>query len=69
MNPLAEDQKKLVFQTLHQLESSMNKSIAGTGLGLGISKHLVDLHGGTIGFDSVPNEHTTFYFTLTLLKP
>jgi|GEM_PF-484425 len=38
----------------------------GTGLGLSICKHIVEAHGGTIGFRSRPGEGTVFHFTLPL---
>jgi PAS domain S-box-containing protein len=36
----------------------------GTGLGLALCKQLVELNGGTIGFESVENQGSTFYFAL-----
>ena len=36
----------------------------GTGLGLAIAKHAVERHGGTIAFESIVNEGTTFTVTL-----
>ena len=38
--------------------------MGGYGLGLSIAKLIVEQHGGTIGFDTLPNEGTTFYFTV-----
>lgn len=58
------DKQGLLFQKFQQIESLGNARLPGTGLGLVISKQLVELHGGEIGFRSAPNELTTFYFIL-----
>ncbi len=49
-----------VFRPFSQAFSSSG----GTGLGLSITKQIVEQMGGEIGFDSVPNETTTFWFTI-----
>jgi signal transduction histidine kinase len=57
-----------VFQRFSQLHNRGNNKLPGTGLGLNICKHIVESHGGSIGFASVPHQATTFYFTLPLLR-
>lgn len=58
-----ENQKKL-FQPFVQADSSVTRTFGGTGLGLSISKRLVESMGGTISFDSIPNQKTIFSFTV-----
>ncbi|MBO9542026.1 HAMP domain-containing protein [bacterium] len=52
-----------LFQRFSQLEAGLKKG-KGTGLGLNISKVLVEAHGGTIGVQSAPGEGARFWFTL-----
>ncbi|PLS22511.1 ATP-binding protein [Neptunicoccus cionae] len=55
-----------IFQPFAQADTKANKKKVGTGLGLNISRHLVESMGGTIGFKSIPNEKTIFWFTCPL---
>jgi len=56
-------QKKL-FKPFSQVDSSISRKFGGTGLGLVISKLLIQLMGGKIGFVSKENQGTTFSFTI-----
>ncbi|WP_188670377.1 ATP-binding protein [Neptunicoccus cionae] len=55
-----------IFQPFAQADTKANKKKVGTGLGLNISRHLVESMGGTIGFKSIPDQKTIFWFTCPL---
>ena len=57
-----------IFERFSQVDSSDSKQIYGTGLGLAISKSIIVEHNGTIDYDSVEGEGTTFYFHIPEAK-
>lgn len=57
-----------IFQKFSQADSSDTRQKSGTGLGLNISRAIVERLGGTIGFETQSGEGTTFYFELPELK-
>ena len=63
-----EDMPKL-FQEFSQVDSSASRQAQGTGLGLALSKKLVEMHGGTIGAESLPGRGSTFWFILPAEGP
>ncbi|MBK9055346.1 MAG: response regulator [Chloroflexi bacterium] len=54
----------LLFQTFTQLDSSLARQYNGTGLGLALVKRLAELHGGSVGVESTPDQGSRFYFDL-----
>ena len=58
-----EDMPKL-FQEFSQVDSSASRRAQGTGLGLALCKKFVEMHGGTIGADSVYGKGAAFWFLL-----
>jgi signal transduction histidine kinase len=60
----AEDIGK-IFTTFGQVDNSFTRKIGGTGLGLVISKQLVEMMGGKLYVESEKGKGSRFYFTLT----
>jgi len=65
---IAQDNHSKVFQKFFQSDSSSTRKTKGTGLGLVISKNIVDAHGGKIWFESVENMGSVFYFSIEIAK-
>lgn len=56
--------QKAIFKQFIQADVDGNKAYEGSGLGLAISKAYVELLGGEIGLESIPNKGSKFYFTI-----
>ncbi|MFW6063319.1 MAG: GAF domain-containing protein [Chloroflexota bacterium] len=61
---IKEENIPIVFEQFRQVDGSLTRKAGGTGLGLPISKSLVELHGGEIWVQSEEGEGTTFAFTI-----
>lgn len=62
-----EDQAKL-FQPFSQVDASLTRKVGGSGLGLSICHHLIQMHNGQIGVQSAPGKGSTFYFTIPVVQ-
>ncbi|MBF0238646.1 MAG: response regulator [SAR324 cluster bacterium] len=61
---IPEDKQKTIFEAFEQGDGSTARLYGGTGLGLTISKQLVELHEGVLSMQSTPGKGSVFSFTL-----
>ncbi len=65
---IASEDFDIVFKEFKRVNSEYTNSIEGTGLGLPLTKKLIELHGGILSFTSELGKGSTFTFTLPKLK-
>ncbi|MFQ5433501.1 MAG: PAS domain S-box protein, partial [Anaerolineae bacterium] len=58
----------IVFEQFRQVDGKLNRKAGGTGLGMPITKKLIEIHGGDIWVESEMGTGSTFWFTLPLTE-
>ena len=66
---ISREQQGKLFQPFMQADSATTRGQEGTGLGLAITKQLVNMLGGEISFESVPNRGSTFRIKMPIVCP
>ncbi len=64
---IAEDFQDTLFEKFTQSDSGDTRQVGGTGLGLNISKMIIEKLGGKLGFETTIGKETTFYFELPIV--
>ncbi len=60
------DKFELIFESFQQIDASTTRIYSGTGLGLSVTKRLIELHGGAIQVESTLGQGSRFSFTLPI---
>jgi signal transduction histidine kinase/serine phosphatase RsbU (regulator of sigma subunit) len=66
---IAPENREIIFKPFEQADGSISRVYGGTGIGLSITRNLVNLHGGRIKVESEPGKGSVFTFTLPVADP
>ncbi len=65
---IATDKIDRIFDSFEQVDNESSRDYEGAGLGLAVTRQLVELHGGEISVESTPGEGSVFTFSLPLVE-
>jgi two-component system phosphate regulon sensor histidine kinase PhoR len=57
---IAREHHDRIFETFERISTGLVHTTRGSGLGLSITKHIMDAHGGTVRLESIPGKGSTF---------
>lgn len=66
---ITKEKQAVIFDRFRQEDDSLTREYAGAGLGLAISKGILEIMGGTIRVESAKNKGSVFYFTIPYQVP
>lgn len=66
---IAREDLPRLFSKFYQAEKPLTRTTGGAGLGLYISRQIVEAHGGTMGVESTPGEGSVFFFLVPAVSP
>ncbi|MCP5481328.1 MAG: SpoIIE family protein phosphatase [Spirochaetales bacterium] len=66
---IPEDKRAMIFEPFTQVDASISREYGGTGIGLSVTKKLVELHGGAIRVEGAPGRGSQFVFDLPMAAP
>lgn len=61
---ISKENQQRLFQPFQQIETSLTRKYAGTGLGLSLCRRFIELHGGSIWVESEPGKGSRFVFII-----
>ena len=63
---IKEEEKEKIFSEFYQSDQTRDSALGGTGIGLALTKRLVEMHGGSIGLTSSYGKGSAFWFSIPI---